>query len=94
MTADVIKEKLIGLGFDEAKTKEIMNDVSDLALKKAIAIYFTHLNGEDKARLAKLSPSDIPQYLEEHRGSLPKLSAEDLQKSFDETWEDYFNNVF
>ena len=88
-TREELVTMLTGLGADPNDLSAIIVDVQKLIVAKAFIRFVPSLTEELQAKMKDLRPEQILDYLKEHAGEFPGISASEVEKIAEETWNEY-----
>lgn len=86
-----LKEALRELGAEEADLDEVIQDVNDIVVQRAIKDYLSTLQDPVLSKLTlTLSGPELMEYVKNNPSKFPPFSEEKFKKIAEETWKDYF----
>ena len=88
-TREELTTMLTGLGADPGDVDVIISDVQKLIVAQAFIRFVPSLTEDLQGKMKDLRPEQILDYLKQHAGEFPGLSASEIEKITEETWSGY-----
>ncbi len=86
-----LKRQLLNLGAEEGELDQVIQDVNDVVIQRALQEHFSQINNPDiNKTISTLSGQELIEYFKDNASTIPPLSESRLKEIGQATWIDYF----
>jgi hypothetical protein len=90
---NAITQKLTASGFQKQYVNTVTADVAQVILNKSLNAVLLKSPEEERLKFKNFSEEELVKYVQENQTTLPKISKEEFEHIYTETWESYFTAV-